>query len=58
VVAKAVEGVRNAVDGKAAGAGSPGAWTPLGDVAKREPRTPRKASAGETPTADAERREL
>jgi hypothetical protein len=55
---KTVAGVRNAVDGKAPRVGNLGARTPVGDVAKRDPRTPWKALAVETPTADTRRRTL
>jgi len=55
---KTVAGVRNAEDGNAARAGSLTARTPPGDVAKRAPRTPRKALAVATPTAGTRRRTL
>jgi hypothetical protein len=58
VAAQAVEGVRNAADGKAPRAGRLGARTTPGDVAMREPRTPWKALAVGTPTADTRRRTL
>jgi hypothetical protein len=50
--------VRNAADGKAPRLGSLEAWTLLGDVAKREPRTPRKALLVEIPAAGTRRSTL